>query len=250
VLRPGSRIVPALAWLVAICLFLLAPSIARGQDYAPQRSALVDAIREDVSSTAEQIQGEPFDPRVVEAMETVRRHEFVPEEQRDFAYLNRPLPIGYGQTISQPYIVMLMTELLDPQPGDVVFEVGTGSGYQAAVLAELVAEVHTVEIVPSLAESATERLDRLGYDNVRVENADGYYGKPEAAPFDGIVVTAAATHIPPPLVEQLEPGGRMVIPVGPAYQLQHLMLVEKNDDGEVQTRSVLPVAFVPLTGGH
>lgn len=240
----------SLRLIAVILMCLLAAADARGEEYVEQRAALVEAIRQDVSNTVEQIQGAPMDPRVVEALKTVPRHEFVPKAQRDIAYLNQPLPIGYGQTISQPYVVALMTALLDPQPDDVVFELGTGSGYQAAVLAELVDEVHTVEIVPALAESATERLDRLGYDNVQVEQRDGYYGKPEAAPFDGIVVTAAATHIPPPLVEQLRPGGRMIIPVGPAYQLQHLMLVEKDEAGEVLTRSVLPVAFVPLTGGH
>ncbi|TVM17141.1 protein-L-isoaspartate O-methyltransferase [Oceanidesulfovibrio indonesiensis] len=236
--------------IIVVFSCLCAAADAHGQEYAEQRAALVDAIRQDVSNTVEHILGTPMETQVTEALKSVPRHEFVPDAQRNLAYLNQPLPIGYGQTISQPYVVALMTALLDPQPGDVVFELGTGSGYQAAVLAELVADVHTVEIVPPLAESATERLARLGYDNVQVAQGDGYYGKPQAAPFDGIVVTAAASHIPPPLVEQLKPGGRMIIPVGPAYQLQHLMLVEKDESGEVRTRSVLPVAFVPLTGGH
>jgi protein-L-isoaspartate(D-aspartate) O-methyltransferase len=185
---------------------------------------------------------------VLAVMERVPRHEFVPERGRGLAYADRPLPIGYGQTISQPYIVALMTDLLDPEPGDRVLEVGTGSGYQAAVLAELVARVHTIEIVPELAASAGERLHRLGYDNIETRAGDGYYGWPEQAPFDGIVVTAAAGHIPPPLVRQLKPGGRMVIPVGGPFSVQQLTLVEVDAGGEVRTRQLLPVAFVPLTG--
>lgn len=238
--------------LAALCLGVLlwAPVTAWGQSRESERIALMDSIRDDVSNTVELIQGEPLDPRVEDALLTVPRHEFVPLAQRRHAYENRPLPIGYGQTISQPYIVALMTALLDPQPDDVVFELGTGSGYQAAVLAKLVAEVHSVEIVPQLAASARTLLAELGYDNVQATHGDGYFGKPGAAPFDAIIVTAAATHIPPPLVEQLRPGGRMIIPVGPAFHLQHLMFVEKDAAGVVRTRSVLPVSFVPLTGGH
>ena len=190
-----------------------------------------------------------LDPRVLDAMRRVSRHEFVPPAERAVAYDDRPLPIGYGQTISQPYIVALMTDLLAVEPGDAVFELGTGSGYQAAVLAALGARVSTVEIVAPLAEAAAERLARLGHGGVAVRAGDGYDGWPEAAPFDGIIVTAAATHIPPPLVRQLRPGGRIVIPVGPAFMVQQLLLVEKDADGTVRTRALLPVAFVPLTGG-
>jgi protein-L-isoaspartate(D-aspartate) O-methyltransferase len=160
------------------------------------------------------------------------------------------LPIGHGQTISQPYIVALMTDLMQLEPDDVVLEIGTGSGYQAAVLAELAKSVFSIEIVEPLGKSAAERLRRLGYRRVDVKVADGYYGWAEHAPFDGIMVTAAASHVPPPLVRQLKPGGRMVIPVGTAFLTQHLMLVEKRRDGSVVSRQILPVQFVPLTGGH
>ena len=187
---------------------------------------------------------------VLEAMARVPRHMFVPEELRRFAYDNRPLPISRGQTISQPYIVALMTELAEVAPGEKVLEVGTGSGYQAAVLAELGANVHTIEIVPELGRQAAALLARLGYAKVQTRIGDGYAGWPEVAPFGAIVVTAAADHIPQPLMEQLAPGGRMVIPLGEASADQHLMLVVKNPDGTVETRRFLPVAFVPLTGRH
>jgi protein-L-isoaspartate(D-aspartate) O-methyltransferase len=181
-------------------------------------------------------------------MNAVPRHRFVPAGEARNAYENRPLPIGHGQTISQPYIVALMTELLRPKPGHVVLEVGTGSGYQAAVLAKLVAKVKSIEIVGPLAKSATARLAALGYGNVEVKLADGYHGWPEHAPFDGIIVTAAASSIPPPLIRQLKPGGRMVIPVGAAFFTQNLILLEKDAKGKVTTTALLPVAFVPLTG--
>ena len=187
------------------------------------------------------------DENVLNAMRTVKRHEFVPEQYRRQAYLDQPLPIGHGQTISQPFIVAYMTELLELEEDDVVFEVGAGSGYHAAVIAEIVDRVYTVEIVEPLAESSAERLERLGYDNVTVSHADGYHGWEEHAPFDAIVVTAAASHIPPPLVEQLKPEGRMIIPVGPPMQIQNLMLVEKDEEGRVSQRNVMPVRFVPLT---
>ena len=190
------------------------------------------------------------DPAVIEALRAVPRHEFVPRDLRDAAYLNRPLPIGHGQTISQPYIVALMTQLLELEPGDRTLEVGTGSGYQAAVLAEIVDSVFTIEIVEPLATSARARLERLGYDAVRPKHGDGYFGWPEHGPFDGIVVTAAATHIPPPLVEQLAVGGRMVIPVGPPFRVQQLMLLEKLPDGSVAQRAIAPVAFVPFVRGE
>lgn len=190
------------------------------------------------------------DQTVLGALLAVPRHLFVPPAHRARAYGDHPLPIGHGQTISQPYIVAFMTELLELQPDDRVLEVGTGSGYQAAVASMLADSVWSVEIVPKLAASAAERLDRLGYSDVEVRNADGYYGWEDHAPFDAILVTAAAGHIPPPLVEQLVPGGRMAIPVGSPFQVQNLVLVEKAADGSVTTRSLLPVQFVPLTGDH
>jgi len=186
-------------------------------------------------------------PAVVSVLAKVPRHEFVPPSQADSAYENRPLPIGHGQTISQPYIVALMTDLLEVRPGDVVLEVGTGSGYQAAVLAELAERVYTIEIVEPLAREARARLERLGVRNVVTRVGDGYAGWPERAPFDGIMVTAAPDHVPPALIEQLKPGGRLVIPVGETGTGQSLMIIEKAGDGSVTTRNVLPVRFVPLT---
>ena len=187
---------------------------------------------------------------VWQALEKVPRHRFVPSEERQYAYENRPLPIGHGQTISQPYIVALMTDLAGVDKDDVVLEVGTGSGYQAAVLAELARHVYTIEIIEPLAVAAAQRLKSLGYTNVTTRLGDGYYGWPEHAPYDVILVTAAAASIPPPLIQQLKPGGRMVIPVGSAFFTQHLTLVEKDHAGKVITRQILPVRFVPLTGRH
>ncbi|MFU8779613.1 MAG: protein-L-isoaspartate(D-aspartate) O-methyltransferase [Kiritimatiellia bacterium] len=186
------------------------------------------------------------DAAVVDAMRRVPRHLFVPEDVVRHAYEDRPIPIGHGQTISQPYIVALMTELVQPQPDFRVLEIGAGSGYQAAVLAELVDHVYTVEIVPPLATWAEERLQLAGYTNVTVRQADGFYGWAEHAPFDAIVVTAAAPHIPPPLLDQLREGGRMIIPVGSRFRVQQLVLVEKKN-GAFLTRNILPVRFVPFT---
>ncbi len=211
---------------------------------------MMEDIEREVELTRSLTGKRAFDPRVMDAMKKVRRHEFVPAESQAYAYENGPLPIGYGQTISQPYIVALMTELLNPEPEHVVLEVGTGSGYQAAILSLLVKQVYSTEIVEPLATAARERLQRLGYGNVEIRVVDGYHGWDEHAPFDGIVVTAAAPAIPGPLVEQLKPGGRLVIPVGLPYYHQELMLVEKSEDNEVHTQDILGVAFVPLTGEH
>lgn len=189
------------------------------------------------------------DSATLAVLRSVPRHEFVPDRYRDAAYDDRPLPIGLGQTISQPYIVGYMTERLRPEATDRVLEVGTGSGYQAAVLAAIVDSVYTIEIFGELARAAEARLDRLGYDNVRVRHGDGYHGWPQAAPFDAVIVTAAAGHIPPALVEQLKPGGRMMIPVGSVHGVQTLILIEKAEDGTVTTQSLLPVRFVPLLRG-
>ena len=183
---------------------------------------------------------------VLAVMGRVPRHEFVPEARRGRAYDDSPLPIGEGQTISQPYIVAFMTEAIDPRPGQRVLEIGTGSGYQAAVLSELVGEVYTIELLPTLADEARSRLERLGYRNVNVRAGDGFYGWPEAAPFDAVVVTCGANQVPEALFEQLKPGGKMVIPVGPARSEQQLQLIEKGPNGEKQTRELLPVRFVPL----
>ncbi len=191
-----------------------------------------------------------FAPEVMQAIAEVPREAFVPDKLRPWAYENRPLPIGEGQTISQPYIVALMTDLLRPTRDDVVLEVGAGSGYQAAVLAQLVKKLYTMEIVPTLAKKAASLLEKLGYTNVEVRQGDATRGWPEHAPFDGIIVTAAAEQIPPALVEQLKPGGRLVIPVGPSHGPQELMLVRKDDKGRLSRKNILPVAFVPFTSAE
>ena len=210
---------------------------------------MIDAIADDARRTASYTGIAKFDDRVMAAMASVRREEFVPAKAKEIAYVNRPLPIGHSQTISQPFIVALMTDLMRTRPGDTVLEIGTGSGYQAAILAELVERVYTIEIVPELAVSAGKRLARLGYDNVHVKTGDGWYGWPDAAPFDAIIVTAVGEDVPDKLVEQLKPGARLVLPVGSAWE-QNLAVVEKDDDGEISIRHVLPVRFVPLTGDH
>lgn len=211
-----------------------------------ERDELLAEIDQEMAETASFTGRKALTPRVRAVLASVAREEFVPASERRLAYLNTPLPIGYGQTISQPLIVALMTELLDLTPETVVLEVGTGSGYQAAVLAALSAQVYTIEVVAELAEQARERLHRLGLSNVEVRAGDGYLGWPEHAPYRAIIVTAGATEIPPPLVEQLAPGGRMVIPVGRWPGGQTLILVEKTADGTVVRRDMLPVAFVPL----
>jgi len=220
------------------------------EDFRAKRERLLKEIEDDVKATSKRIGRKQLSESVMRAMGTVPRHEFVPKRLRHAAYENRPLPIGYGQTISQPYIVAIMTDLLDLRKDDVVLEVGTGSGYQAAVLADLVKKVYTIEIIKELGEQAKDRLEKLGYQNVEVRIGDGYYGFEEHSPFDGIIVTAAANHVPPPLIKQLKPGGKMVIPVGSAFFTQQLMLVEKMQDGKILTKQLLPVLFVPLTGGH
>ncbi|MFA7504311.1 MAG: protein-L-isoaspartate(D-aspartate) O-methyltransferase [Burkholderiaceae bacterium] len=220
---------------------------AAGDDRADERRAMVAEIAADARATESHTGRASFDERVMAAMARVPRHRFVPDAWARAAYDNRPLPIGEDQTISQPYIVALSTDLIDPGPDDVVLEVGTGSGYQAAVLAELVREVWSIEIIEPLGRQAARLLDELGYDNVEVRIGDGYRGWPEKGPFDAIIVTAAAPEVPPPLVEQLKPGAKMVIPVGSRFATQELLLVEKLADGRSTRRTVLPVRFVPLT---
>jgi protein-L-isoaspartate(D-aspartate) O-methyltransferase len=227
---------------VILVLLLALPVFA--QDFTARRAEMVDDVRRYAVFAGDASIRE----NVLESLNSVERHRFVPPAEVPHAYENRPLPIGFGQTISQPYIVALMTDLLDPQPDDVVLEIGTGSGYQAAILAGLVARVYTIEIVEPLADQAGPRLHRLGYDNVVAMLGDGYFGWEEHAPFDAIIVTAAATHVPPPLIEQLRPGGRMVIPVGGRFTAQWLLQIDKDDDGGIVTRQIAPVRFVPLTG--
>jgi protein-L-isoaspartate(D-aspartate) O-methyltransferase len=235
--------------LTYLLLFIAIAASAQDAGYTAARAAMVEELR-----LYAQFLDDPDEARVSDAvmasLNTVKRHELVPLPERRFAYENRPLPIGYGQTISQPYIVALMTELIEPDADDVVLEVGTGSGYQAAVLAELVDHVYSIEIIDALATRAKSDLARLGYKNITTRLGDGYYGWEEHGPFDAIVVTAAASHVPPPLIEQLKPGGRMVIPVGSRFMTQTLLLLEKTDKGEIITRQLGAVRFVPLTGEH
>jgi protein-L-isoaspartate(D-aspartate) O-methyltransferase len=235
--------------LLAQLVFLSAGTVI-ADDYTALRQQMVNDIVENTELTSKYFDKKSFDPAVIEAMNTVPRHEFVPDDLRSEAYENRPLPIGYGQTISQPYIVALMTDLLQPQPEHRVLEIGTGSGYQAAVLSQLVAEVYSIEIIEQLGKSTTRLLDGQGYENIKTRIADGYEGWSQYAPFDSIIVTAAISHIPPPLVQQLNKGGRMVIPVGTRFQTQYLTLVEKDKQGQVTSKQLLPVYFVPFTGGH
>lgn len=211
---------------------------------------MLEEIRATVARTQGYTGRSLLSERTMTALARVPRHEFVPEEVRELAYQNRPLPIGHGQTISQPYMVALMTELAEPDAGDVVLEIGTGSGYQAAVLATLAKQVYSIEIIPQLGQEAQATLRRLGYSNVEVRVGDGYHGWPEAGPFDAIVVTAAPEVIPPPLLEQLRAGGRLVVPVGPRAGAQSLKLLRKDAGGKLLEEDLLPVGFVPLTGEH
>jgi protein-L-isoaspartate(D-aspartate) O-methyltransferase len=232
-----------------LLLAAAASATALAQDpYAAPRHAMVEEIRAIARDAAAHTAKPTIDDRVLAAMDKVPRHRFVPSGEVHAAYANRPLPIGHGQTISQPYIVALMTDLIKAQPAAVVLEIGTGSGYQAAILAELVHTVCTIEIIEPLAKQAQARLRSEGYARVRTRIGDGYFGWEDCGPFDAIIVTAAASQIPPPLVRQLKPGGRMVIPVGAPFLAQYLMLVDKGVDGAVSTRQILPVQFVPLTG--
>jgi len=229
------------------CVLLLASTAnADEADDAVARAAMVDEVHF-YATLGRDSEEEALNEDVMRSLGTVERHEFVPARQKPFAYENRPLPIGHGQTISQPYIVALMTDLIEPSRDDVVLEIGTGSGYQAAILANIVKHVYSIEIIEALADEATVRLGRLGYNNITTKLGDGYYGWEEYAPFDAIVVTAAGSHVPPSLIQQLRPGGRMVIPVGGRFMTQQLLLLEKTDDGEVITRQITTVRFVPLT---
>ena len=237
---------PVAAAITALLLAAAEPSAA-ADPYVAARFDMVRTIEEIAREAGGGATPTTLDASVLEAMRRVPRHAFVPADLRELAYDDRPLPIGHGQTISEPYIVALMTDLLRLAPRGRVLEIGTGSGYQAAVLAELGHQIYTIEIVPDLAEQAVKRLSDLGYDAVHLRDGDGYLGWPEAAPFDAIVVTAATPQIPPPLLEQLKSGGRMVIPIGAAFLVQQLMLIEKLADGTVRTEALLPVAFVPLT---
>lgn len=212
--------------------------------------SMLQDIEIEVKLTSHMIGKNALDSRVMAAMAQVPRQQFVPEELQGRAFYNGPLPIGQGQTISQPYIVALMSDLLNPKEDHAILEIGTGSGYQTAILASLVRQVYSVEIIEKLSTASRERLDKLGFHNVSLRAGDGYPGWPEHAPYDGIIVTAAAPHIPRPLIEQLRVGARLVIPVGEPYGYQVLKVLEKKADGKIETQNVLGVSFVPLTGKH
>jgi protein-L-isoaspartate(D-aspartate) O-methyltransferase len=244
-------------WLQIVVGLMMASMVdnsigSGGEDWSGPHQAMMRAIHTDVARNRQVLGRDHLCEPVALAMAKVPRHEFVPKELRGNAYANHPLPIGHGQTISQPTIVAMMTDLLALGPEDNVLEVGTGSGYQAAVLSEVVTrgQVFTIEIIPELARTARKRLERLGYQNVVVHTGDGYLGLPDDAPFDGIMVTAAADEIPAPLLEQLKPGGQLVMPVGGQGETQWLTLVSKDIEGEINRQVVLPVRFVPLTGDH
>jgi protein-L-isoaspartate(D-aspartate) O-methyltransferase len=243
-----------MAKLISYCaIVLIGLLISRqtfAEDWSKMRQEMVKAVESDTYDTRHYLGKAKLNASVIKALGNVPRHLFVPEHSQHDAYLNRPLPIGKGQTISQPFIVALMTDLLEVDESSKVFELGTGSGYQAAILAELVKEVYTIEIVKSLGEKAAELLASLGYANVHVRVGDGFFGWPEQAPFDGIIVTAAGIDVPPALIEQLKPDGKLVIPVGEQYAVQHLLVITKHADGSLTQKNVLPVRFVPITGDH
>jgi protein-L-isoaspartate(D-aspartate) O-methyltransferase len=244
----NRRLCQALALVLSVSTLIgTAAQVIADEEHAGRRARMIQVIEAHARTAGSALGRNHIDRRVLDVMADVPRHLFVSEHLRRKGYDDRPLPIGHGQTISQPFIVALMTDLLGIEPDHKVLEVGTGSGYQAAVLAHLAARVCSIEIIPELARTSGNRLERLGYGNIRTTTGDGYFGWPECGPFDGIIVTAAAGQVPPPLLQQLKPGGRMVIPVGGAFLLQHLMLVTKLPDGRLQTRQMLPVRFVPLT---
>lgn len=230
------RVIPVIIFVLSISTFIFCQG--ESDTIIKQRTEMVET----------QIEARGIsDPAVLSAMREVRRELFVPEDYQSLSYADGPLPIGFGQTISQPYIVALMTELLDVKPCEKILEIGTGSGYQAAVLSHLTDQVFTIEIIKELALAAGERFGEYGYEKIKWKNGDGYYGW-EGGSFDGIIVTAAAGHVPPPLIEQLNPGGRIVIPIGSIFQVQYLTLIIKDADGDVSSIPVIPVRFVPFTG--
>jgi len=223
------------------CLFTVLPMAMNDK-----MQCLLDEIESEYTFTRGMTGKGKIDPRVKAAIAKVPREKFVPDTYIDSAFYNGPLPIGHGQTISQPYIVAIMTDLLELEADDTVLEIGTGSGYQAAILAQICRQVYSIEYVAALADKARSRLKKLGYDNIEIMAGNGYHGWPEHAPYDGIIVTAAASQIPPPLIKQLKPGGRIVIPVGRPYSYQELVLVKKDEEGKIKTKDVLSVAFVPF----
>jgi protein-L-isoaspartate(D-aspartate) O-methyltransferase len=236
--------------LPALAALIVTPAACAQEEphYTAQREALIREVQAQVAELRDELGFDQLDPAVIDALRRTPRHAFVPPILRLEAYGNHPLPIGRGQTISQPFVVAIMTHLLEVKAGDKVYELGTGSGYQAAVLAQMGVEVYSVEIVTELAERAADILAELGYERVHVRAGDGYLGWPEAAPFDAVVVTAALDHVPQPLVDQLKIGGRLVMPIGEAGWTQQLVVLVKTPEGTLERRNILPVRFVPVTG--
>lgn len=245
----------AIARGVCAALLLAVSAVPAGSqggevDYDRARAVMVQIIQIEALLASDLTGIEQIDARILEVMAEVPRHAFVPTELRPYAYGNHPLPVGHAQNLAAPFLVALMTHLVDPQPGDVIFETGTGAGYHAAVLARLAGKVYSVEVVEPLAMSATATLQRLGYDQVSAKAGDGYYGWPAKGPFDAIIVKEAVDHVPTPLLDQLKPGGRLVIPLGSDFNGQYLTLIEKSPDGDIKKRRVLPVRFSVLQGGE
>jgi len=234
-------------FLFLLVLWCYPVSTFSQDDYQERRDVLVKEIEAMVMETREYVGKDRLERKVIDAIRAVPRHEFVPDLYKSYAYENRPLPIGDRQTISQPYIVALMTELAEVDSNSIVLEVGTGSGYQAAILAELVDHVYSIEIIDNLAQRAQRTLFNLGYENITVRSGDGYNGWQEHAPYDAIIVTAAPEEVPQPLIEQLKPGGKIVIPVGPQSRTQYLRVLTKSRSGDIEVKEILPVGFVPLT---
>lgn len=237
--------------LVPVLLGLgLGQAAAEGTDRATERAEMLRVLQLEALMVSPETGIPEIDPRVLEAMGNVPRHAFVPEELQEFAYRNHPLPVGHDQNIAAPLLVALMTHLIEPEADDVVFETGTGAGYHAAVLSQLVRQVHSVEVIEPLAEQAELTLKELGYDNVSVHASDGYDGWPEQAPYDAMLIKEAIDHVPTPLLNQLKRGGRMVMPLGPDRGPQYLTLITKAEDGTIQQQQILPVRFSPLQGGQ
>lgn len=236
--------------LLVLLISCVVSSALSAEDWVKMREQMVRSIELDTYQARRYIGKSELSDKVLESIGKVPRHEFVPAKYQQDAYVNQPLPIGRGQTISQPFIVALMTDLMEVDENSRVLELGTGSGYQAAVLAELVREVYTIEIVEELGKEARNRLQRLGYENVHVKIGDGFFGWPAHSPYDSIIVTAAGIEVPPALIEQLKPGGHLVIPVGPQHDVQYLKVITKLEDGSTTSANILPVRFVPITGEH
>ena len=244
------RCLPALSLALALLLGDIATRAEDQPDYEALRGRMVDLVEMQIALTARETGVEALDPRIAEAMRRLPRHAFVPDLLQPYAYSDSPLPVGHDQNIASPFLVALMTQVAEVQPDDVVYETGTGAGYHAALLSELARQVYSVEVVEPLAKEVAGKLADLGFGDVHARQGDGYYGWPDRGPFDVMIIKESVDHVPQPLLDQLRPGGRMVIPLGPPGQAQVLTLVEKRDDGRVRRTGILPVVFSPLQGGE